>query len=182
MSWVRDSITPFGDYIGFVPGLLVSVLVALAVGGHVAGRLRVNRTTAVLLVISLGVVLAATVTPSREALIGAVPPVPARCDMSRFWLAPLSAYGRVSDTSLNVLLFVPLGALIGLTPPSPYRWPIILAAIALPFVIEGFQLIAAPLGRACQSGDVVDNLAGLVLGLVGGWSVGTVWRLAGGHR
>ena len=181
MSWVRESASPFGDYVGFIPGVVISVLVAVAIRGRVARRLRVNRIHAVLLVISLGVVLAATVTPSREALLGIGPQAPPRCDMSRLGFAPWAAYGHLTDTSLNVLLFVPLGVLIGVMPESPYRWPIILGAVALPFAIEAFQLVATPLGRACQSGDVVDNLAGLILGLVGGWSVGAAWRGVRGH-
>ena len=36
----------------------------------------------------------------------------------------------------------------------------------MPFLIEAVQLVATPLGRVCQSGDVVDNLTGLVIGLV----------------
>jgi hypothetical protein len=48
--------------------------------------------------------------------------------------------------------------------------------VALPFAIEGFQLVVTPLGRACQSADMVDNLTGLVLGLGAGWVAGTLWR------
>jgi hypothetical protein len=180
LSWVREPANWFGDYVGFVPGLALSVVVALIFGRRVAHRLRVNGTIAVLLIISLGIVLAATVTPSREAALG-VAQMPAGCDPSRFGPAPWSAYGHVNDTSLNVLLFVPLGALIGLLPPSPYRWPMILGAVGLPFAIEGFQLVATPLGRACQTGDVVDNLTGLFLGLSGAWTAGTLWQRVGRH-
>jgi len=66
--------------------------------------------------------------------------------------------------------------LIGVLPRSPCRVPILVAAIILPFVIEGFQLVASPLGRACQSGDVIDNLTGLVLGLGAGWAIEWIGR------
>ena len=46
-------------------------------------------------------------------------------------------------------------------------------ALALPLTIETTQLLVPSLARGCQSGDVIDNLAGLLLGLV----VGTGCRL-----
>jgi hypothetical protein len=45
-------------------------------------------------------------------------------------------------------------------------------AAALPFLIEGVQFfVGAPIGRACQSADVFDNLTGLLLGYVGGAAI-----------
>ena len=167
MSWFRDPVNGFGDYAGFVPGLVISVVLALLLCGGVARRLRVSRVVAVLLIVSLGVVLSATVTPSREAIMG-TPPRSAGCDLSRLGPAAWREYLHVDDTSLNVLLFIPLGTLIGMLPRSPYRVPILIAAIILPFAVEGFQLVVSPLGRACQSADVFDNLLGLTLGLGAG--------------
>jgi hypothetical protein len=46
------------------------------------------------------------------------------------------------------------------------------AAISLPFVIEAIQRQALVLNRSCQSADVVDNLAGLAIGLVIGALLG----------
>jgi len=43
-------------------------------------------------------------------------------------------------------------------------------AIALPFAIETTQLLVPWLHGACQSADIVDNVAGFVLGL----GIGTV--------
>jgi glycopeptide antibiotics resistance protein len=74
-------------------------------------------------------------------------------------------YLHVGDTSLNVLLFIPLGALIGILPRSSHRVPILIAAVVLSFAVEAFQLVVTPLGRACQSEDVFDDLLGLVVGL-----------------
>ena len=70
MSWFRDSVNGYGDYVGFVPGLVISVVLALVLCGGVARRLRVSRVVAALLIVSFGVVLSATVTPSREAIVG----------------------------------------------------------------------------------------------------------------
>ena len=163
-DWFRDPVNGFGDYAWFTPGLVVSVVLALVLRGGVARRLHVSHTFAALLILSLGVALAATVTPSRDALAG-MPQVSVGCDLSRWGPALWREYLRVGETSLNVLLFIPLGTLIGMLPRSSYRVPILIAAIVLPFAVEIFQLVATPLGRACQSADVIDNLLGLVLGL-----------------
>lgn len=42
---------------------------------------------------------------------------------------------------------------------------------ALPFLIEGMQFFGAAIGRECQSADVFDNLAGLLLGFVVGVAI-----------
>ena len=73
-------------------------------------------------------------------------------------------------------MFIPLGATIGLLPGSRRKAAIVIAAIALPFAIETTQLLAPALDRACESADVVDNLSGLAIGLVGGVVAG---RLGG---
>ena len=65
-------------------------------------------------------------------------------------------------------MFIPLGFAIAMVPRSRRKAAVLAAAVALPFVIEATQLVVTPLGRACQSADVVDNLTGLVLGLVAG--------------
>ena len=153
----------FGDYVGLVPGLAISIVLALFLGGRVARRLRVSRFGAMLLVVALGVVLSATVSPSREALLG-MSRAQTTCDLSRFWLAPWPEYSHLGETSLNVLLFVPLGVAVGMLPRSPYRLPIVVGSVILPIAIEVTQLAAAPLGRTCQSADVFDNLVGLALG------------------
>jgi glycopeptide antibiotics resistance protein len=177
LTVVAHSGSGFGDYAGFIPGLAVCIVLALILGGSVDRRLRVDRVVSTLLIVSLGLVLSATVTPSREALLG-MPQESMGCDLSRVGLAPWSEYAHLNDTSLNVLLFVPLGVLIGMLRRSPYRLPIILAAVILPFAIETIQLVIAPLGRACQSADVFDNLAGLVLGLGVGSTAGWIRRRA----
>ena len=72
----------------------------------------------------------------------------------------------VHDTLRNILLFVPLGLTVGALPRKPTTAVVIVAAYALPFVIETIQLIAPAMGRGCQSADVIDNSIGLTLGLV----------------
>ena len=76
----------------------------------------------------------------------------------------------LGTTSLNVILFVPLGILIALLPRSRATAFAVIGAALLPLAIESIQLAARPLGRACQGADVVDNILGLALGLAVGWT------------
>ncbi len=156
------------EYPGFLPGLAVSVLLATALYRYLARRLGISEPIAWLLVISFGAIIAATLTPGLEAF----PPMhgKASCDVSRIGPAPLADYTALGTTSLNVILFVPLGVLIALLPRSRAMAFAVVGAALLPLTIESIQLAATPLDRACQSGDVVDNMLGLALGLAAGWT------------
>lgn len=139
--------------------------------GLVGRALSVRRSLAWALVLSLGIILSATLTPLSAALApGAIGPV--SCDLSRVWPAPLGGYLGTGDAGGNVLMFIPLGATIALIPRSGRRAAILLGAILLPFAIETAQLLMPVLHRACESADVVDNLMGLVLGLALGAGAG----------
>ena len=59
--------------------------------------------------------------------------------------------GRGGQVALNVLLLLPLGVAIGCLPRARLTLVIILAAFALPFLIEAIQMAAVPLGRLCQA-------------------------------
>jgi glycopeptide antibiotics resistance protein len=85
-------------------------------------------------------------------------------------LAPITTYLTLGTTSLNVILFVPLGILIALLPRSRATAFAVFGAAVLPLAIESIQLVATPLGRACQGADVTDNMLGLALGLAAGWT------------
>ena len=122
-----------------------------------------------------GLIVAATLTPfvgtSSEA------PISGLCDLSRLGFAPLSRLVRVGDESLNVLLFIPLGLAIGLLPASSARRALVLGGLALPFLVELTQALVPPLGRGCESADVIDNLSGLLIGLAIGLVAGWLARL-----
>ncbi len=169
-------------YPGFVPGLAVSLVVALITSRPVARALGGGQALAGALVFSLGIVLSATLTPSPSGLqrdISGLEPLEhyrPTCDLTRIGPAPIGDYLTINDASLNVLLLVPLGLTIGLLPASRRKTAILLLAVALPFVVEGTQLVVVPLDRACQSADVSDNLLGLALGLAAGTSAG--WLLS----
>jgi hypothetical protein len=175
---VRAIGVDLGDYAGFIPGVAISIIVALILSGSVARRLGTRRAVAWLLLASLGAVLSATVTPSREALLLHPATGMVGCDLSRVGPARWAEYLTLGTTSLNVVLFVPLGVAIGLLPHSQLKAALVLGAVILPIAIETVQLVVGPLGRACQSADVFDNLLGLVLGLLAGLTAAWIGRRA----
>ena len=145
-----------------LPGLLASMVVGVAVSGWLGQRIGTGRAGAWALFVGFGLVVAATLTPLRDGLelgtsIGT-------CDFSRVGLASLDQLLHIGDTSLNVLLFMPLGFALGLIPRSRRRNVLVVLAILSPFAIETTQLLVPVLGRGCQSADVFDNLSGLVIG------------------
>jgi hypothetical protein len=172
----------FHDYPGFVPGVLLSLLVSYAVSASLGRQLGVRRVIAWSLVFSIGIIVSATLTP------GAVPPGAGSftCDLSRLGPASLSDILTVSNVSLNVFLFIPLGLTIAVTIATLRRTrsraAMLLGAIALPFAIETIQLIVPPLDRACQSSDVADNLTGLSIGLLAAVLAGGVAHLRSRDR
>ena len=166
-----------GNVPWFWPGVLISVVVGFVAARRLARALEIRAPHAAVLVISLGVIVAATLTPLRDALVsGAVGS--GVCDLSRFGPPPLRDLIRLNDTTLNLVLFAPLGAAIGLVPKGRQRAVLIVLAALLPFGIETTQLLTPVLDRGCQSADVVDNLTGLA----GGFIAATLWRIVGSAR
>ena len=149
----------------FLPGFAISVVVGYLVRHRAARLLGASPLLGWALIVSLGIVASATLTPLHEAAFeGGVQTT--GCDFSRVGLASLEDILELGDTFLNILLFIPLGAALGLLPRSRRKAWLTLGGLALPFVIETTQLIATPLDRACQSADIVDNVSGLLIGLV----------------
>lgn len=158
------------EYAGFIPGAAVTLMASLIAGRHAGQLMRVRPALGRALVLSIGVVLSATVTPSHDALAHGIPGS-GICDLARVGLPSWDELLSSSEPVLNILLFLPLGAAIGLCPPSRARLMLVVLAYTLPFAIETIQLVALPLGRECQSADVVDNLTGLTLGIVAATAV-----------
>lgn len=167
-------------YSGFFPGLAVSVVAAVLLGRRVGRLLGGGWAIGFGLVMALGVVLSATVTPSHGALVNGVAGS-GTCDLSR-GLPTLAELAWPGEALLNILLFVPLGLAIGLCPPSRIRVLLVVGAFALPFAVELLQYRVTRLGRQCQSEDVVDNLIGLCVGLAIGLALATAARLVGRLR
>ena len=163
-----------------LPGIVVSVIVGILFAIPLGRRLGARPVVAWGLVFSVGLIVSATLTPTyRPGDLGIEHPT--SCSFARLGLAPLLDMRYEGDAALNILLFIPLGLAIAFLPRSRFKAIAIVAAIAFPFAIEYIQLIAAPLGRGCESDDVIDNLTGLVVGLVvGGVASWVAGWLAGG--
>jgi hypothetical protein len=155
----------------FLPGLVLSLIVGVLVGPPLARALRTRRAVGYVLVVSIGAILAATIPPD-SSVFDSTPGGIGPCGLDEAWLAPLSHYLRLTEESLNVLLFIPLGLALAVLPRSRRTTTLIAAAFALPIAIEATQLVVPVLGRGCEMADVANNTVGLVLGLVvGGVSV-----------
>lgn len=154
---------PFSGLPWLVPGLLVSVVVAAVLGGAVGRRFGTGPWVGRALIMAIGLILAATLTPDASGLAGEHGP--ATCDLRRWTLIPLRTFLAFDDASLNVFLFMPLGLVLAALPRRTRGWSI-LAAAGAPVVIETLQLLLPAIGRGCESADVVDNLTGLVAGLL----------------
>lgn len=159
---------------GFLPGVAASLVIALLAAGRVATALRANRLLAFCLVVSIGAILAATLTPNTGSF--EPPPGTTFCDLSRVSPAPLAELLSLhGEPSLNALLCLPLGLVIGLLPRSAGKIVLLAGALALPAVIEVLQGLLTLLNRSCSSADVVDNLTGLAVGVVLGSAAGWLW-------
>ena len=167
---------PFANEVPWlVPGSLIALVVSLLAARPVGRWLGVSAVVAGVMILNLGVFLAATLTPQAFGFPVEVA-VARTCDMSRIGLASPADWFNPPDTAGNIIALIPLGFAIALIPSSRRKAAVLIGAVALPFVIESIQLIASPLGRGCQSSDVIDNLTGLFLGLAAGavaaWVVG----------
>lgn len=165
------------------PALVVSVGVAVVAARRVGRWLGAHPVLAFGLILSFGVILSATLTPlGRAGLPGFEHP--GYCSFERMTIASWNDIRWESDVRDNIVLFIPLGLTIALLPRSTRKLGILAAAVALPFAIELTQLIVAPLGRGCESSDVIDNLTGLAIGLaigaVLGLGAGLIARSTGG--
>ncbi len=163
----------------FLPGIAVSLVIGRVVAERVGRGLHVARGLAFALVLSLGLIVSATLTPSPEAFAYAVggtgpPEIHETCDLSRIGLPALESLASMNDDSLNILLFLPLGTSLALLPGSRRKAGLVVGAFAMPVAIETYQLALAHFGRACQASDVADNVTGLVVGLVVGLVFGAV--------
>jgi hypothetical protein len=162
----RTDVSISETYPWFLPGVVASTIVAGFTGRPIGRALSVSPLLGFLLAAAVAVVVSATLLPGAPGSVGS-----ATCDMTRLGLPSWNQLVRPGEILFNILLFVPLGGLIGLLPASPHRLTVVLVAYASPVAIEAIQLVAVPLGRACQSGDVIDNVTGLSVGALAGASV-----------
>ncbi len=133
----------------FLPGLVVALVLGLLLVRPVARWLAIGHLNAWLLLTSVGLVLGTTLTPSPLAVAfgvhGAV-----GCDLSRIGPAALEVYGRLDDPILNVVLFVPLGVILGALPSSRRRTALLVAGTFLPLAIETTQAFVVVLSERAR--------------------------------
>jgi len=157
-----------------IPGVAIAVIVGVALAPAVARRTGLSPLLAGALVFTVGAILAITLTPARgpgtfgRSVCGDLFPAPG------LWqLVSLS-----SEHGLNVVLFVPLGVLIGLIPRVRPFTLVALGAVAMPLAIEWIQYSVPRLDRICQTWDALENLIGLAIGLGLGLTIALVRRSA----
>jgi glycopeptide antibiotics resistance protein len=160
--------------------LFLPIFVGFVVGGvllarPLARRLGTRASVTFLFVISVGLIVATTLTPHVTAFAGE--PLDSKaCDIRRTGLIPLEVLLRVNESSLNVLLFIPLGLAVSLLPAGRTRMWLLVGALAMPFLVELIQLSLPMLGRGCQSADIFDNVTGVVIGLAMGLGATAIGR------
>lgn len=144
-----------------IPGVAIAIIVGVGLAPAVAARTGLSPLLAGMLVFAVGAILAITLTPGSGAGF-----------FGRSWcggLFPAPRLGQLvslsSEHGLNVILFVPLGVLIGLIPRARPFAVVALGAIAMPIIIEWIQYSVPRLDRICQTWDALENLIGLAIGL-----------------
>lgn len=148
----------------FLPGVLVSIAIGYLAKRRVSSWLEVTPIVGWAIVVALGLIVSATLTPLHAGPFHVGSTV-GGCDFTRIGPASIDEILQFDDTILNIALFMPLGACLAVVPSRRRRVALILAALALPVGIEMTQLLVTPLDRACQSADVADNITGLLVGL-----------------
>ena len=161
------------------PALALATAASLATFRPVARVLGAPRPVVFLLLFSLGGIVGLTLTPGEDAF---APYLFADCVARIVRPIGFERVLNLGERGLNVLLFIPLGMSLGALPRSRTKVGLIIAAMALPFAIEGIQYIAPVLDRSCNTVDIIDNLTGLGLGLVAGFVIGGAVGIASAGR
>lgn len=78
---------------------------------------------------------------------------------------------HVDSRSLNVALFIPLGACLALLARGHMRWIVLALGLALPWLVEGLQSVL-PFDRDPQVVDLADNSTGFLIGWLVGVAIG----------
>lgn len=150
----------------FLPFLIAAAVGSVAVGVWMRRRDGSSWWRIGVFGLAVGLCLAYTLTPEGGTL--------------RPWSFPMTAHltlvdslsanelFRVTQSSLHVWLFVPLGFTACLQQPRGRRVAAVGLALGAPILIEILQWLLPTLGRATQMGDVVLNLEGVGIGLAVG--------------
>ncbi len=130
------TVISFADDVPWLlPGSLIALVVSLLAARPVGRWMGVSPVVAGVMILNLGVFLAATLTPPASGFSFEVA-VARTCDMSRIGLASPADWFNPPDTAGNMVVLIPLGFAIALIPRSRRKAAVLIGAIALPFVIE----------------------------------------------
>ncbi|WP_354644204.1 VanZ family protein [Kitasatospora camelliae] len=163
----------------FWPGVLGSLLLAALLSRRAGRLLRAHRAVGFLLLFAVGGVVTLTLLPDvRMSLWENARYGVRQCSFDRVAPHPLSELLTATQSSLNVALFVPLGATAALAGTWGRRIAAGTFAALLPVAVEAVQYAVPALGRACDGQDLLDNYFGLALGLLLGVLAGPLGRLA----
>ena len=169
-----------GDLPWALPLLLASIVLGLVLARPLGRALSEPPWVAAMLVISIGLIVSYTLTPRSGASWASIVAAPAdRTGLDDLVQAPWH-WWPLDARSLNVLLFIPLGFAIAFIGRRWLRWAFIACAVVAPFAIEGVQLVVSRLDRLPQWVDVVDNITGVVIGLLLGLAVSWMASRRGG--
>jgi VanZ family protein len=157
-----------------IPALIGTVVISLLLHRWLARRFRTAPWFVLALMLCVGAILSITITPGNWN------PSP-YCSLKVAFPRP-SDLLALSERSLNIWLFVPLGLTISATPRRRVGLFFFACAMAMPFMIEGFQHFVPDIGRTCQLTDVINNLTGLFLGGFVGLCIRFFWGMMNGER
>jgi glycopeptide antibiotics resistance protein len=152
----------------FWPVTAATVGVATLFSRQVARSFGSTRLHALVLLVSVGGIVALTLTPAGDFGGHA-------CRIPSSWPITLDDFVPPTARGLNVVLFIPLGVALGLMPRSPIKGQAVFFAVISPLLIELTQSVVG-LGRTCEATDVVDNLTGLAVGFLIAGMVSVVLR------
>ena len=155
----------------FLPGVALWTVLATLASKPLARFLETKRVIAFGLLMSVGLIVFATLSPNAPSANTGV------CDLSRIGFASLTTLRYDYDAGANIVLFLPLGFMLGLLPRTRQNVAIMLGAFSFTVLIELTQLLVTDLGRGCETADMVDNTVGLAIGLAAGMVVTLIGRL-----
>ncbi len=155
----------------FAPNLIITLLLALVAAAVLSPRVQLSAWRLCLWLVALMLPLPYTWTAA-----------PGIGTPGCHWGQPPWDFVPKSDNpeiTFNILMLVPAGAAAWLWPDGPRRLAALVCALVTPAVLEFGQYLLPQLHRACQAGDIINNVIGALLGwslVAGGWAGVRIWR------
>jgi len=147
----------------FLPNLALTLVISALMAVLVAPVLHLPRWRLALWTVAVSVPLAYTWSATAASPL---------TDFCATGVTPWLDWNLVTrrEVIANLLLFLPAGFAVAVLPQA--RWlPALLATLAAPVVVELVQAVHKPLNRACEFGDIINNISGAILGFALGSAV-----------